>query len=70
MSQSQTAPSPSTEKRSPEEVMAELRRLRAQIRADNPDMTEADWEAFADRLAAEVNDGLRAHVRKSRGESE
>ena len=48
--------------------MADLHQLRADLRADNPDMTEADWEAFADRLAAEVDDGLRAFVRKSRGE--
>lgn len=70
MSQSQATPSPNTEKRSPEEVMAELRRQRAQIRANNPDMTEADWDALADRLGAEVKSALGERVRASRGEAD
>ena len=66
----QTAPGPRIERRSPEEVRAELRRLRAEIRADNPDMSDADWDALADRLGAEVKAELAERVRASRGETE
>ena len=55
---SQTALNLRTEKRSPEEVRAELRRLRAEIRADNPGMTAADRDALADRLGTEVKTRL------------
>lgn len=65
---SQTTPAQRL-KRTPEEVSEDLSRLRAEIRVDNPDMTEADWVAFADQLAAEIDDGLRERVRKSRGEA-
>ncbi len=64
---SQTSSPPRIEKRSPEEIRAELRRLREEIRARNPDMTGADWDALADRLGAELRARLGDRVRASRG---
>ncbi len=64
---SQKAPNPRTKQRSPAKLRADLQRLRAELRAANPDMSEADWVTFADRIAAEVDDGLRERVRQSRG---
>lgn len=43
-----------------------FRRFQAKLRSTNPDLTEADWEALADRLAAEVDEGIRARVHASR----
>ena len=65
---SQSIPAVREDTRTTDQIMADLDRLRAQIRANNPEMTDADWEALADRWAADVDEGLRAHVRKSRGE--
>lgn len=50
------------------EAVAELRRLRAEIAADHPTLTDEDWDALAERAASEVNEALRDHVRTSRGE--
>ena len=56
--------------RTTEELVAELRRLRAEIRADNPDLTDADWDALADRLGTEVKHALGNRVRASRGDAD
>lgn len=53
-------------KHSPEEVADELRRLRAEMRADNPELTDAEWDALAERLGDEVKAGLAERVRQSR----
>jgi hypothetical protein len=59
-----------TEKRqfTREEAVAELRRLRAEIAEANPDLTDEDWDALAERWTADVNAALADHVRESRGE--
>lgn len=59
-----------TEERLPqgEEALAEFRRIQANIRAANPDMTDDDWDRLGDEWADEVNEGLRRHVRRTRGE--
>lgn len=57
-------------RRAPEQVIEELRRLRAEIRADNPDLTDEDWDALADRLGAEVKAGLAQRVRASRKDTD
>jgi hypothetical protein len=49
---------------SPDEALATLERIRAEIRAANPDMTEEDWDAFADQLAEDVDDGIRRRLRE------
>ena len=49
-----------------EEAVAELRRLRAEVVAANPDLTDEDWDALAERWAADVNPALADHVRRSR----
>ena len=56
--------------RSREEAVEELRRLRAEIAEANPDLTDEDWDALAERWAAEVKAALADHVRKSRGETD
>lgn len=45
-----------------------LHRLREEIAAANPDMSDEDWDRFADEWAEDVNEGLRDIVRRSRGE--
>lgn len=47
-----------------EDAAEEICRLRAEIAASNPDMTDGDWDALADRWAADVDDGLRDRVRR------
>ena len=59
---------PTTTKMTPDEVVERLERIRAKIRADNPKVTEAEWDELADRLAEEVKERLAARVRRSRGE--
>jgi hypothetical protein len=61
-----------TEKRrfTREEAVAELRRLRAEIAEANPDLTDEDWDAIAERWTADVNAALADHVRRSRGETD
>lgn len=49
-------------------AIARWRDLQAEIAAANPDMTDEDWDRFADEWAEEVNEGLRNIVRRSRGE--
>jgi hypothetical protein len=66
---SQTVPAKSV-KRTPEQVADELRRLRAEMRADNPTLTDADWDELADRLGEELKARLAQRVRESRGESD
>ena len=56
-------------KRTPEEVVELLERIRAEIRADNPEVTDAEWDELADRLGREVKEGLGEIVRESRGKS-
>ena len=51
------------------EAAEELRRLRAEFAEATTDLTEDEYEALVEDLTRRVNDGLRAHVRKSRGES-
>ena len=46
----------------------DLRRLRDELAAANPDMTDEDWDDVAEQWAAEVDEGLRDIVRRSRGE--
>jgi len=60
----------STKKRrlSPEEALAELERIRANIAEDLKDLTPAEQEALFDRWIEDVNDGLRQVVLRSRGE--
>lgn len=58
------------DRRAGEEAIATVRRLRAEIAAANPDMTDEDWERFANEWAEAVDDGLRRHVRRQRGELE
>jgi len=65
----QTVPAPVTDDRTTDEILADLQRLRAELRANNPDLSDDDWDALADRWAADVDEGLRAVVRKSRGET-
>lgn len=55
-------------RRQGEEAWETIRRIRAEIAAANPDMTDEDWDEFADAWAEEVNEGLRNIVRRSRGE--
>ena len=45
-----------------------LRRLREEIAAANPDMSDEDWDRLADEWAEDVNEGMRDIVRRSRGE--
>lgn len=49
-------------------LIADWRGLQAEIAAANPDMTDEDWDRFADEWAEAVNEGLRNIVRRSRGE--
>ena len=51
-----------------ERAIAEVRRIREQIQASNPDMTPEDWDRIADELTNDVDEGLRRHVRRLRGE--
>ena len=57
---------PRPTKRTAEEIAAELRRLRAQLRADNPELADEEWDALAERLGNEAKATLSEHVRLSR----
>lgn len=57
---------PRPTKRTAEEIAAELRRLRAQLRADNPELADEEWDALAERLGSEAKAALGEHVRLSR----
>jgi len=57
-------------KRTPEAVAESMLQLRAQMRADNPELTGAEWDDFAERLGDEVKAGLAKRVRRSRREGE
>lgn len=57
-----------TPRRTGEEAVAELRQLRAEIVEANPDLTDEDWDALAERWTADVNAALANHVHRSRGE--
>lgn len=61
----------STEKRrlSPEEALAELERIRANIAEDLKDLTPEEQEALFDQWIEDVNEGLRQVVLRSRGEN-
>lgn len=52
-----------------EEAVAELYRLRAELAEATRDLSEDEYEALVERITHEVNEGLRAHVLRSRGES-
>ena len=69
MAQTISTVPPSPTRKSGAELMADLNRLRAEVRANNPDMTEDDWETPADRWAEDVNEGPRERVRRGRGET-
>ena len=56
------------DRRAGEKAIATVRRIQAEIAAANPDMTQDDWDEFADLWAEEVNNGLRAHVIRQREE--
>ncbi len=60
-----------TEKRrfTREEAVVELRRLRAEYAEATKDLSDDEYEALVEDLTRRVNDGLRARVRKSRGEN-
>jgi hypothetical protein len=49
-------------------VAEELRRLRAEMSAANPELTDADWDALAERLGDEVKVRLAERVGPSRGQ--
>lgn len=59
-----------TPRRIREEAVADLRRLRTEIAEANPDLSDEDWDALAERWTADVNAALANHVRRSRGEPE
>ncbi len=54
--------------RTREEAVAEFYRLRAEIAEATKDLTEDEYEALIEDLARQVKEGLRQHVRQSRGE--
>ena len=66
----QTAPKDESATLTREDALARIYRLRAEIAAENPDMTDEDWDALAERWAAEVKAGLAKRVRKSREASD
>ena len=51
-----------------EEAVAEFYRLRAEIAEATKDLTEDEYEALVEDLTRRVKEGLRQHVRQSRGE--
>ena len=57
---------PRATKRTADEIVAELRRLRAQLRVDSPELTDEEWDALAERLGREAKAALAEHVRLSR----
>lgn len=68
MSAQRAVPSINQDDLEGDQAIAVIDRLRAEIAAANPDMSDQDWNAFAERWAEEVNEGLRRHVRRQRGE--
>ena len=45
----QTAPKDQTGTLAPQEALARIHQLRAELAEANPDMTDEDWEALAER---------------------
>lgn len=66
MSNSTTTTNPP---RTREETIAEFYRLRAEVAEATKDLTEEEYEALVEDLTRQVNEGLRQHVRQSRGDS-
>lgn len=52
-----------------EEAIAELYRLRAELAEATRDLSEDEYEALVAQITDEVNEALRVHVLRSRGES-
>ena len=55
--------------RTREEAVAEFYRLRAEIAEATKDLAEDEYEALIEDLTRQVKEGLRQHVRQSRGEA-
>ncbi len=56
------------DRRAGDEAVAAFRRIQARILANNPDMTDDDWEELAERWAEDVDEAIRAHVIRQREE--
>ena len=65
-----TAPKDQTEDLTREQAVARIHQLRAELAEANPDMTDEDWDALAERWAAAVKAGLAERMRKLRGDQD
>lgn len=54
--------------RTVDEAVEDLRQIRAAYAEATKDLTEDEYEALVADLTRRVKDGLREHVRRSRGE--
>ena len=59
-----------TKPRTREALAAEWRRVQAEFAEATKDLSEDEYEALVERLTNEVNDRIRRHVLRSRGELE
>lgn len=52
-----------------DEAIEQLRRIRADFAEAMKDLTADEYEALVESLTHQVNEGLRRHVRESRGDA-